>query len=398
MDVVTLVIIYVTLFACLVFILLFGEASFFRDGFIGRMHRGLTDSFPHYLHKTLLMICGQRVVRKLDSGSKYLLESRHPLLQIFYLSLITGCIFIFWQNAWPAIPNSHVGKIHVYTVPLMIASVYGSFILASWSNPGVLTRENNDRALSIWEYDHIIFTPKMCRTCQFQKPARSKHCSICKACIAKSDHHCAWINNCVGHLNYRWFLLFLFTTCGIAFYGSYLVLQIFRAEMDKRQIHDLWVMDRITQERSRISFKQKWLYMIHHEMMLAALGIFAALGGIVVLAFICYQLSLVFRGVTTNESFKWDDIDYDIRKGQLRMPRELYDFNHGRHEEDQSTTRAKGNTTATRRKGRKGNEKSHDQERDDYVSIKSIAQIKNIYHGGPWANLMDILFPSPLNV
>ncbi|TPX67664.1 hypothetical protein SpCBS45565_g03632 [Spizellomyces sp. 'palustris'] len=176
------------------------------------------------------------------------------------------------------------------------------------------------------------------------------------------------------------------------------VLQIFRAEMDKRHIHDLWVMDRITQERSRITFKQKWLYMIHHEMMLAALGIFAALGGIVVLAFIGYQLSLVFRGVTTNESFKWDDLDYDIRKGQLRMPRELYDFNHGRREEDRSTTPTKGNTTATRRKGRKVNEKSHDRERDDYVSVKSIAQIRNIYHGGPWANLMDILFPSPLNM
>ncbi|GAB2271997.1 Probable protein S-acyltransferase 14 [Dionaea muscipula] len=53
---------------------------------------------------------------------------------------------------------------------------------------------------------------RFCRKCSQLKPPRCHHCSVCGKCVLKMDHHCVWVVNCVGALNYKYFLLFLFYT------------------------------------------------------------------------------------------------------------------------------------------------------------------------------------------
>lgn len=64
------------------------------------------------------------------------------------------------------------------------------------TEPGVITNQNQPYYFEKYKefIDEDVYPfDKICRTCKFRKPARSRHCSLCKSCIARHDHHCIWI-------------------------------------------------------------------------------------------------------------------------------------------------------------------------------------------------------------
>ncbi|KNB45923.1 palmitoyltransferase [Blastocystis sp. subtype 4] len=66
-----------------------------------------------------------------------------------------------------------------------------------------------------------LMTHTICPTCEIERPNRCKHCLKCDDCIYRMDHHCRWINNCIGISNHRVFYLFLTSCVVLLLYGVY---------------------------------------------------------------------------------------------------------------------------------------------------------------------------------
>lgn len=141
------------------------------------------------------------------------------LLAWIVMTVATGSFFI--QLSPYLILKYHYSAILVQAIITFF--LYSNFIIVQCMDPGTLTRadveefkdEDPQKApyIKIISVDDINVRMKWCITCQFYRPPRCSHCSSCGRCIETFDHHCPWINNCIGQRNYRHFFLFLVFLC-----------------------------------------------------------------------------------------------------------------------------------------------------------------------------------------
>uniref|UniRef100_A0A8C5V2L7 Palmitoyltransferase n=3 Tax=Microcebus murinus TaxID=30608 RepID=A0A8C5V2L7_MICMU len=153
--------------------------------------------------------CLQRAMRRF---LHYLFHSRNYTFVILHL-VLQG--MVYGEYTWEIFGYCQELEFSLYYLLLpyllLIVNLF-FFTVTCITNPAIITKANELLFLQVYEFDEVMFPKNMkCSTCDLRKPARSKHCGVCNWCVHRFDHHCVWVNNCIGAWNIRYFLIYLLT-------------------------------------------------------------------------------------------------------------------------------------------------------------------------------------------
>lgn len=237
----------------------------------------------------------------------------------------------------------------------------------------------------------VLYDERECTTCNIPKLARSKHCRVCDVCVSRFDHHCIWLNNCVGERNYRWFLSFLILHAVTLYYGAIASLTILKSVADEKGLLNATFVHRETGQRVPAGYTVIFQYLMFHYGALMGLLIMCSVMGTVLFGFFGYHLWLVKQNTTTNESFKWGSVRYEhsrltrrwrALRRQLREARAMAMKSEGK--DDDATLKGLGLDAAT-----------------DGSSLLGLPEEPpmmpiNVYNHGFFANLREVFNPRSL--
>jgi hypothetical protein len=146
------------------------------------------------------------------------------------------------------------------------------------------------------------------------------------------DHHCVWVNNCLGRGNYRWFLALLLSTTLLIAYGAHLAyITLTPMAVDYHKRYERWFTYKPRPASDPTAWKTRaevkghnflnyvGIYLDVGGFRASGVGLLALLTWPLPLGLLAYHIYLIWAGMTTNESAKWADWRDDMADGVVFM-------------------------------------------------------------------------------
>ncbi|KAG0502680.1 hypothetical protein HPP92_002752 [Vanilla planifolia] len=356
---------------------LFGHWPIFQHTFVERIHYFITFGAYDYFLRFVAVVFGARVKNSILRFEYYCCDRPNPILQLLFLGILGGTYYIIAKSSFHYLPGFYVSELHKYISIFAVVGGIILFILTSFSDPGTVNAENVSQYMSSYPYDNIIFVEKECPTCNIPKPARSKHCSICDRCVARFDHHCAWMNTCIGERNTRYFLAFLLWHFVICLYGAVILGLILAGQLKEHKIIYILTVYFDIEESFYSLFPHvaQWLLSAHNTQIL--LIVFLTVIGLLLAGFFVYHAQLCLTNMTTNETFKWQEY--------LSWRRKL-------NEAKASTAALKASLQAVSSETKSSGSKCSRLYRKSPLQNETVTK-NNIYDKGILRNVLEVLVP-----
>jgi len=84
-----------------------------------------------------------------------------------------------------------------------------SYVISAAIDPGYIRKHFDFINLTEEFLDNNLDLVNLCTFDQIIKTETSFHCMYCGRCVEYFDHHCPFINNCLGYRNHKYFLVFI---------------------------------------------------------------------------------------------------------------------------------------------------------------------------------------------
>ena len=154
------------------------------------------------------------------------------------------------------------------------------------------------------KHAHVIENGR-CHLCNIRtSSSRTKHCSVCNKCVERFDHHCKWLNHCVGGRNYVAFVVCVVSAVA----ASLVVVAVSIAELVFYHIDPGWLS--LWENYNTTTFEEPprlvsiAVFPVKDTIFLAvigSLGILAAITAGLLLHLCLFHAYITFLGITTYE-------------------------------------------------------------------------------------------------
>jgi len=119
-------------------------------------------------------------------------------------------VLSFYTLSVPVLPQeAQVVCATSYTIFFLAVLALGVACTLSDPTDPVVSLERRAR-ITREPFDYRKYT-QICTICKTHVLELSKHCGFCDRCVDGFDHHCKWLNNCIGKQNYKIFVALIAT-------------------------------------------------------------------------------------------------------------------------------------------------------------------------------------------